>query len=1357
MRNERLCMYAKALRVCPSKANPFYDNYIMNNKRLFFICSLLCLLMSWVGNSVSLAADSWNYPTSKPSNPFGGGDGSQWNPYRIETAQHLANLAYMVNEKSENYKDNYFILTNDITLNEQALNPLGTQLNYTEDSYRLWTPIGVYGTKKKYAFQGVFDGEGHTIRGMVCINTDGERILNGLFGATYQATIMDLNLVDCYVGTKTTKDNHQDYGILSGTSTYSTYINCNVSKALVDVNADSNYFWSFCSVYVGGMIGGCDISTDIVTVTSMTNCSYGGNIYVTIDNRTRELSVGGLLGYQNDDTKDDNILLLTNCSTRGDIVVKSKNYYSQLLIGGLSGKSTRGYSEIKGCSNYMNLTLEPQYDLETCHISGLTNTNTYSTLKVTQCASFGTIKVGDTSNKVNIATLHASGLCNEGYISGCAFYGKFDIHGTGHIGRISSLANKYKVENSATPSVVCSEGNYTDVEYVYQELDQVSYYTVKIDDNGNEQPIKHNTYYRFAYTGDEFKCNGTENETRYKKIAASELMHESVFYLLNYEAGSNIWGKITGMDENLNGLPMPIGCGGDVTGLAGQGSVTEPFLITCEAELRALQKGTADGSRSTEGIYFKLANDIYMSGNLMPAIGSRDYPFKGTFDGGGHAIVSMVAEKGCLFDYLAGTLRNLALVDFKAAEGIDEVAPLASTIGGKYEEAGTGSSVEHAGTIENCYVSGDLKITPEESRKYYNGIICGICGTVYDKGKVNNCYFKGSLEVAKTIDLTKTTYVFGGTGWVYGEVSNCYASYTLNNNDMAVRYDGFGSTSSNSTGPHTITNCYYVRTDQTNASSGDRLASESELNAKFSEVSGWSQGLYRPVLTSVKSYAATLPEGGTKYFDVVPEATPTSNYIVNVNVGSDPYADKLVWQLPNMAVYVPSEQTDYIINGYLDQSADFQYKPTTITVGENTTTVPAKGQLRYDLTQTDKGYHMICLPGNVERNDLPEGAKVMIVGRIQTVEGKEQVNVVMVDTIPAGVPCMLYVPTTSVAKDEKISLVMRSGIVSTPTVNTTYSDFKGTFATATATNACVSAKYSGTGETLPVFVRTAGDSQVKPFTAWLAGATGEEVQIVDYVLLDEENEAMTLTLVGLNSTAEAKKETNVKLRRTIKAAKWNTVCLPFDMTAAEIETAFGKDTKVEAFNGLEYDSNTSTTTLKFATAKAADGSTAVIQAGVPYLLKPGKTTDTNLFELKAKEIQCASETFVPTGTSKDATTTSGTVSLTMQGNYNKRVLTPETAADKKLYILSGDKIYLVDSDVEMKGFRCYFSAPEVSATSLFSKAMVLHGDGSTTAIRLVETGKANGNGKGVYDLLGRPRDAKDKDILIKGGKKVVNK
>ena len=63
---------------------------------------ILCLLLSFAGgDSVIQAADSWDYPGSKPETPFGGGDGCSWNPYRIETAQHLANLAYMVTKKGK--------------------------------------------------------------------------------------------------------------------------------------------------------------------------------------------------------------------------------------------------------------------------------------------------------------------------------------------------------------------------------------------------------------------------------------------------------------------------------------------------------------------------------------------------------------------------------------------------------------------------------------------------------------------------------------------------------------------------------------------------------------------------------------------------------------------------------------------------------------------------------------------------------------------------------------------------------------------------------------------------------------------------------------------------------------------------------------------------------------------------------------------------------------------------------------------------------------------------------------------------------------------------------------------------------
>ena len=112
----------------------------MKTKLHLIIMSLVLLFVAG-GQSVCLAAESWSYPTTKPETPFGGGDGSWYDPDRIETAQHLANLAYMVTDKNTTYKKKYFILTNDITLNDDVLNDKGTGLKNDESSYKLWTPI----------------------------------------------------------------------------------------------------------------------------------------------------------------------------------------------------------------------------------------------------------------------------------------------------------------------------------------------------------------------------------------------------------------------------------------------------------------------------------------------------------------------------------------------------------------------------------------------------------------------------------------------------------------------------------------------------------------------------------------------------------------------------------------------------------------------------------------------------------------------------------------------------------------------------------------------------------------------------------------------------------------------------------------------------------------------------------------------------------------------------------------------------------------------------------------------------------------------------------------------------------------
>ena len=238
---------------------------------------------------------------------------------------------------------------------------------------------------------------------------------------------------------------------------------------------------------------------------------------------------------------------------------------------------------------------------------------------------------------------------------------------------------------------------------------------------------------------------------------------------------------------------------------------------------------------------------------------------------------------------------------------------------------------------------------------------------------------------------------------------------------------------------------------------------------------------------------------------------------------------------------------------------------------------------------------------------------------------------------------------------------------------------------------------------------------------------------------------MTVALYGMNN-----KTYNLKMRRTIKASKWNTVCLPFDMTAEEITTTFGTGTKVETFNSLTYDSSKESTTLQFSKAET-------ITAGTPYLLKPGKTTDASIFDIKSKEIKCESETFVPGGkTNADAT---NMVSLTMQGEYNHRTITPDEATnDKSIYVISGDKIYYVNSEVEMKGFRCYFVAEESTTepSSMFSNAKVIHSDGTSTDLRLIDA-EATGEGGAVYDLLGRKRDEQTKGIVIENGKKRIIK
>lgn len=166
--------------------------------------------------------------------------------FEIKNAAQLAGLAKLVNNGTDNFKGKTITLTADIDLNHQN-----------------WTPIG-----RNNAFEGVFDGQNHTISNLY-IDISQNRA--GLFGYTQNGELKDLNIhnadvtgvnaVGAFVGqpyTSKMNDLHLTgsveingnwyVGALLG---YNSYANLNN----LTVKADKGSYVKGTGAYVGGIIG----------------------------------------------------------------------------------------------------------------------------------------------------------------------------------------------------------------------------------------------------------------------------------------------------------------------------------------------------------------------------------------------------------------------------------------------------------------------------------------------------------------------------------------------------------------------------------------------------------------------------------------------------------------------------------------------------------------------------------------------------------------------------------------------------------------------------------------------------------------------------------------------------------------------------------------------------------------------------------------------------------------------------------------------------------------------------------------------------------------------------------------------
>lgn len=139
---------------------------------------------------------------------------------------------------------------------------------------------------------------------------------------------------------------------------------------------------------------------------------------------------------------------------------------------------------------------------------------------------------------------------------------------------------------------------------------------------------------------------------------------------------------------------------------------------------------------------------------------------------------------------------------------------------------------------------------------------------------------------------------------------------------------------------------------------------------------------------------------------------------------------------------------------------------------------------------------------------------------------------------------------------------------------------------------------------------------------------------------------------------------DVTLKRKLNKNEWNTLCLPFPLSAAQIAELWGASTKVAILTG------DSETKLSFSFCDN-------IEAGKPCLLDPESVNTTDhTYEIKGIKVS----------TWKNNSDLQYIVGSTrMKGFFSP------TTINKGSYVIGeANKVYHLVSNMEAKGFRCYF-------------------------------------------------------------------
>lgn len=246
------------------------------------------------------------------------------------------------------------------------------------------------------------------------------------------------------------------------------------------------------------------------------------------------------------------------------------------------------------------------------------------------------------------------------------------------------------------------------------------------------------------------------------------------------------------------------------------------------------------------------------------------------------------------------------------------------------------------------------------------------------------------------------------------------------------------------------------------------------------------------------------------------------------------------------------------------------------------------------------------------------------------------------------------------------------------------------------------------------------------------------IVLTDGLVLDENAETLPVSSYS----------GEVTVKRTIKKDKWNTIVLPFTLTKAQAESAFGTDVKLAEFSGFvtDYGDDPDNVvplgiTVNFTTYTLA--ARTPMRGGTPYLIKTSK-------DIEEFDVVLASETKFVNVTDVSKADGDGT-----PGKFTGSLV--KTVIPEEGLFIRDNKFYYSTGETALKGFRGWFELNAVlDKETDFGVKMFI--DGIPTGINDIDF---TNTPEGVFTIDGKKMNNDvtklPKGVYIIDGKKVAIK